>query len=279
MKIIISHDVDHLYAMEHWTHDLIIPKLWARSFIQLCRKQIGISIFFHRILYGFQKKWTHIEDVLQFDRDHRIPSTFFFGMDRGLGMSYSVTSARKMISYVISQGFDVGVHGIAFSDICKMRQEYRRFRNIVQDFSCGIRMHYVRKNEDTFERLDKIGYLFDSTEFDKKGMIMTGPYKVNNMWEFPLHIMDGYVLKVGDVKKSRKNTIRILEKVRSQGLPYCTILFHDYYYNSKCYPQEKAWYCWLVQYLERQGFEFISFKEAIKELEHSDGYKSNRVCK
>ena len=97
------------------------------------------------------------------------------------------------------------------------------------------------------------------------------------MWEFPLHIMDGYVLQVGDVEQSRKNTIDILKKVQEQGLPYCTILFHDYYYNSRCYPQEKEWYCWLVEYLEKKGFEFISFREAVKELEYNSGCKDNRV--
>ncbi len=278
MKIIISHDVDHLYATEHWVHDLIIPKLWVRSFIQLCRRQIKGSVFVQRLLYGFQKKWNYTEEVLGFDRDHNIPSTFFFGMKHGLGMSYSITSARKMISYVLSQRFDVGVHGIEFSDTHKMQEEYRRFKSIVGDFPYGIRMHYVRKDEETFRKLDEIGYVFDSTEFDKKGSNMSGPYKINNMWEFPLHIMDGYVLVTGDTEQSRKNTIRILDKVKAQGLPYCTILFHDYYYNSGCYSQEKEWYCWLVQYLKEQGFEFISFKEAIKELEHSSGYENNRVC-
>lgn len=278
MKIIISHDVDHLYALDHWMHDLIIPKLWIRSFIQLCRRQIGFSVFIHRLLYGFQKKWGYTKEVLEFDREHGIPSTFFFGMRRGLGMSYSVNAARKIINYVNARKFDIGVHGIEFSDVSGMQEEYKQFKNIAGGRPYGIRMHYVRKDESTLRKLSGTGYLFDSTEFDKKGMVMRGPYKINTMWEFPLHIMDGYVIKVGDAEQSRKNTLCILEKVKKQGLPYCTILFHDYYFNPGCYPQEREWYIWLIQYLKEQGYKFISFKDAIKELEHDSGYKNNKVC-
>ena len=277
MKIIISHDVDHLYASDHWIHDLIIPKLWIRSLLQFFRRQIRFSVLLHRLLYGFQKKWGYTEEVLEFDREHSIPSTFFFGMSRGLGMSYSLKAAERMIGYVNARKFDTGVHGIVYSDTSGIQEEYKRFKSIAGDRPYGIRMHYVRRDRNTLKRLAEAGYLFDSTEFDKNGVIMRGPYKINSMWEFPLHIMDGYVLQAGNVEQSRKNTIRILEKVKEQGIPYCTILFHDYYYNPRCYPQERDWYGWLVQYLEERGFEFISFKDAIKELEHDSGHKDDRI--
>lgn len=279
MKIIISHDVDHLYSTEHWTHDLIIPKLWIRSFIYLCRGQIDIKVFLERMICPFRKKWNRTAEVLQVDKEHGIPSTFFFGMNRGLGMSYGAKSAKKMIQYVSDQGYDIGVHGVEFSDDSKMQKEYMQLRDMIGEIPFGIRMHYVRKDEYTFEKLAKIGYLFDSTEFDKKGMDMVGPYKINNMWEIPLHVMDGYVWEIGNIEQSKKNAIKIIEKVKEQELPYCTILFHDYFYNAKCYPQEKEWYDWLIQYLKEQNYDFISFKDAVKELEHNDGYENNRMCK
>ncbi|MCM1044009.1 MAG: hypothetical protein NC417_00725 [Candidatus Gastranaerophilales bacterium] len=279
MKIIISHDVDHLYSTEHWRHDLIIPKLWVRSLIYLCRRQINFKVFLARVIFPFQKKWNRTAEVLQFDKEHYIPSTFFFGMSRGLGMSYGAKIAEEMIQYVCAQGYDVGVHGIAFSEDSKMQEEYTRFKKIVGAVPVGIRMHYVRKDESTFEKLAQIGYLFDSTEFDKTGTKMVGPYKIHDMWEIPLHVMDGYVMDIGDAEQSKENTIRIIEKVKEQELPYCTVLFHDFYYNAKCYPQEKEWYDWLIQYLQEQNYEFISFKDAVKELERRDGCENNRMCK
>jgi peptidoglycan/xylan/chitin deacetylase (PgdA/CDA1 family) len=266
VKIIISHDVDHLYSTDHWKHDLIIPKLWIRSFLHLCQRKISVKIFLRRIKYGFEKEWNHTREVLELDKKYGIPSTFFVGMSRGLGMSYSMKSAEKLIHHVKEQGFDVGVHGVAYADFEKMRKEYRRFKTIVGDYPFGIRMHYVRRDENTYHKLDKLGYIFDSTEFDKGGRLK-GPYKIDDMWEIPLHIMDGYVLEVGDSEAGKKNTVRLMKKAEKQGLPFCTILFHDYYYNAGCYPQEKQWYDWLLQYIEKQGYEYISFKDAIKELE------------
>jgi peptidoglycan/xylan/chitin deacetylase (PgdA/CDA1 family) len=267
VKIIISHDVDHLYSADHWKHDLIIPKLWVRSFLHLCQRKIDINVFLRRIKYGFEKEWNHTREVLELDKSYGIPSTFFIGMSRGLGMSYSVKSAERVIHYIKGQGFDIGVHGVEYADYEKMAQEYKRFKTIVGDYLFGMRMHYVRKDETTLRKLDDLGYVFDSTEFDKKGKKIKAPYKVNGMWEIPLHIMDGYVIEVGDSRAGKKNTIRLLKKVEEQGVPFCTILFHDYYYNASCYPQEKQWYDWLLQYIKKQGYEYISFKDAIKELE------------
>ena len=37
MKIIVSHDVDHLYGSDHYK-DLIYPKLWLRETLSLLKK-------------------------------------------------------------------------------------------------------------------------------------------------------------------------------------------------------------------------------------------------
>ena len=62
-------------------------------------------------------------------------------------------------------------------------------------------------------------------------------------------------------------------------MPYCTILYHDYQYNEKTYPAEKAWYDWLLSYLREQNYEFISYEESIKELEEYDERYRDHICK
>lgn len=39
MKVIISHDVDHLFRDDHY-RDLIYPKLWVRSSLELIKESI-----------------------------------------------------------------------------------------------------------------------------------------------------------------------------------------------------------------------------------------------
>lgn len=54
-------------------------------------------------------------------------------------------------------------------------------------------------------------------------------------------------------------------------MPYCTILYHDYQYNERTYPDEKVWYDWLLGYLQEKQYEFVSYEEAIEELEEKYG--------
>lgn len=265
MKIIISHDVDHLYWSDH-LKDLIFPKLWVRETLAVIKGNIPFKDYFHRMGRTFQYQQHNLDKVIALDKKYGVPSTFFFGMARGLGMSYSKKKATPIIKWVQEAGFDVGVHGIAYQDVGSMKKEYKDFLTITNIEKFGIRMHYVRFDEITFEKLADVGYLFDTSEFDKKNRhLVKSPYKVNNlMWEFPLTIMDGYLpYKFED---ARDKTIRIINEAVQEGQNYVTILFHDYLY-SKGYAETKKWYEWVLEYCTQNSYDFISYRDAIKELE------------
>lgn len=267
MKIIISHDVDHLYTKEHFFRDLIIPKLIMRTFLYFMQKKITWRTLIARCLSIFSKRMNRIEEVMAVDKSYSIPSTFFFGMNQGAGMSYYPEEAENMIRTVKEAGFDVGVHGIDFCNYEIMQEEYKKFAEIIHSQQFGIRMHYVRYNSSTFSKLSEIGYLFDTSEFNKIQPEAKAPYKVGEMWEFPLCIMDGYILPTEDLNGGIKRTIDAIKKAKATGVPYCTILFHDFQYDEKLYPVEKRWYDWLIQYLKKENYEFISYWDAMKELE------------
>ena len=267
MKIIISHDVDHLFTKEHFFRDLIIPKMIIRTFIYFIQRKITWKILTARWLSIFSKRMNRIKEVMEVDKEHNIPSTFFFGMNQGLGMSYYPEEARSIIKAVKEAGFDVGVHGIDFCNYETMQEEYKMFASIVHSQEFGIRTHYVRYDDNTFSQLSKIGYLFDTSEFNKEYPEAKKPYKIGKMWEFPLCIMDGYILPPEDLDGGIEKTIDALEKAKVSGSPYCTILFHDFQYDESLYPVEKKWYDWLIQYLKKEDYEFISYRGAMKELE------------
>lgn len=270
MKIIISHDVDHLYNKDHLTRDLIFPKLVIRSLMHVFQKKITFSTFLYRVRSVFERRLNRIQEVMEIDKKCGVPSVFFFGMNQGLGMSYKPEEAKKMIDDVLKNGFSVGVHGIEFQNQGGITEEYERFKGMCPKINFGIRTHYVRFDEQTFAKFAEAGYLYDSSEFNKEHLEIKAPYKVGAMWEFPLHIMDGYVVPFGDLEAGKRNTIAAIQEAESKNMPYCTILYHDYQYNEKTYPAEKAWYDWLLSYLREQNYEFISYEEAIKELEEYD---------
>lgn len=265
MKIIISHDVDHLYPSDHISRDLIFPKLWVRSFLQLLKGDISFSSFFWRLASIFDKRLNQIPEVIDFDKTMGVKSTFFFGMASILGMSYRKEKADNWIKYVLKQGFDVGVHGVEIDQEDKMKQEYLNFQKISGLEHFGIRTHYVRYNNSTFHKMNHIGYLYDTSEFDKQSIWLKKEYKVGDMWEFPLHIMDGYIMK-GGLKRAQEDTIIALIKAQKMGINYFTFLFHDSMYNIKTYPQYKVYYEWFVGYCKDQEYEFVSYLDAISEL-------------
>lgn len=264
MKIIISHDVDHLFWNEH-IHDLTYPKLWVRQTAFLLKREVSLKEWLLRVGSTFSPVRNCIAEVMQFDTIHRVPSTFFFGMSNGLGLSYNKIQALPVIKFVQKSSFAVGVHGIEFSDINIMKKEYDDFFSLIGEQPDGIRIHYVRYDQYTLEKLAGIGYKYDSTEFDKrKGFCLREPYKVKEMWEFPICIMDSYLPPSFD--RAKYQTLSLLNIAESIGLSYFTVLFHDTYYN-KAYLQKKIWYDWFIQYIEKsEKYQFISFGDAVNEL-------------
>lgn len=267
MKIIVSHDVDHLYATDHLFRDLILEKLWVRSFLHLCQRKISFKTFLYRLTVLFHNRMHRLDEVMEFDRANGVPSVFFFGMDKVLGMSYTREKAAPIIKHVMAQGFDVGVHGVDFENAEKIKEEHDGFQKISGLSAFGLRNHYVRFNDSTFEKMEQAGYLFDSTWFNKKELEIRAPYKVGNMWEFPLHIMEGYICAPGKLEQGLQDTFAAIRKAEELGMPYCTILFHEYQFDDRFDPQLKQWYEQTILFCKKQGYEFISYRDAIKELE------------
>ncbi len=265
MKIIVSHDVDHLNSFEH-IGDLIIPKLIARSLIEFSKGFISVKEIVLRIKQILSNQLNNLNDVIEFDKNNHIPSTFFWGMSNGLGLSYKKKYAQVWIDRVIKQGLEVGVHGIAFNNENEMENEYALFKKLSCVDNFGIRMHYLRTNEQTLNKLNKCGYSFDSSVFG-----LQNPYKIGTLWEFPLHIMDSYIMSKGNkwqdqnLDEAKKNSLKIIEQAKENNLKYLTILLHDNYF-SDAYILWKSWYVWIIQFLKDEGCQFINFKDAVTEL-------------
>jgi hypothetical protein len=268
MKVIVSHDVDHLTVWEH-NRDLIIPKFLARNLIETFNRTIPAGEMFRRAGALFSNRWQNIEELMVYDREKGIPSTFFFGVANGQYLSYPFSAAGEWIRKLDREGFDTGVHGIAFKDPGEIAAEYKKFSSLLPGRSFGIRMHYVRLDSETLANLSWAGYLFDSSAREP---LM--PHKIGGMWEFPLHLMDGDVLEEGKrwshkkPEEVRESTKRIIERVHAAGSPYLTVCFHDRYFCS-AFAYWKDWYEWLIGYLAGNGFGFTGFRDAIREMEPS----------
>lgn len=267
MKAIVSHDIDHLTLSEHYFRDLIVPKFFVRSHIELASGKISFREFMNRVGDIFRNKWQYLEELHRFNRSQQVPATYFIGVCRGEGLSYSREQSAWWIRKLLELGCEVGPHSIAFENLEDISKEHDLFKEISGQQVFGTRMHYIRTNEHTYANMAKAGYAFDSSEMDYKA-----PYRIGTMWEFPFQIMDSYIIEKPKQWQSRnfsqscEATKRIIDKSVDLGLPYLGIDFHDRYFSDS-HKTWKDWYMWLIEYLASHKIEFVSFKTAIKELE------------
>ena len=111
------------------------------------------------------------------------------------------------------------------------------------------------------------GYSFDSTT-----QKLDNPFRFGSMWEFPLHIMDVNLFNRGQrwqkqsLGQVKDQTLRILEKADKKGIRYFTLLFHDHYF-SRSFKAWKDWYIWAIEYFKKNGYEFVTYRDAVSELE------------
>lgn len=269
MKAIISHDIDHLTVWEH-TKDLILPKFVVRANIELALGKISFREYFLRMKEISGNKWQQIEEVISFNESHNIPSSFFIGVNNGLGLSYPAEKAADWIKNLSERNIEIGVHGIDFDSLEKVKKEFDRFNESSVDSTFGIRMHYLRQNQYTLEYLAKCGYQYDSSEFSFKD-----PYKIGNMWEFPFQIMDGWMIdkdkrwQSQTLQQAKDNTMLLLDKAHQANLQYLGVIFHDRYFSDS-FKTWKNWYIWLVEYLEANNIEFVNYRKAISLLENAN---------
>ena len=228
MKAIISHDIDHITVSEHLFRDTIIPKYLARMHIELMKGKISLREYTLRWSDLFKNKWQNIDELITFNNIYNIPSSFFIGVNKGLGLSYDNPTALVWIEQMKNRHCEIGLHGIAFDDLVAIKKEHDLFASMTGTDSFGIRMHYVRNNESTFEMLNQSGYRYDSTVHEFRD-----PYRIGSMWEFPFQIMDGWVIENYkswqslNLSQAKENTIRLIDKALQSNLNYLGIDFHD----------------------------------------------------
>lgn len=265
MKAIISHDVDHITAFEH--KNLVIPKHLVRNVIETMTGYVSPSEFISRLRDLLRNRWHNLESLMEFNKKNHIPSTFFLGVKNGVGLDYLLEDAEIWIRKVTQEGFDVGVHGIAFDEYVAIKNEYDIFNKISGLSDFGIRMHYLRSSNYTLNFLNTSGYSFDSSLYR-----MENPFNVGELWEFPLHIMDGYLFYKNSrwqnqhLLQAQNSTKEIIERAFDKGITYFTILFHDRFFSDS-FKTWKEWYIWITEYLKSNNIDFISYKDAIIEME------------
>ncbi|MBK7669295.1 MAG: hypothetical protein IPJ32_19310 [Sphingobacteriaceae bacterium] len=279
MKAIISHDIDHITVTEHLLSDLIVPKFLIRSHLELVLCKISFTEYISRWTDFLKNKWQNIDELITYNNVKQVPSSFFIGVKKGIGLSYSNELAVVWMEQMINRGCEFNLHGINFNSINVIKEEKELFYKLCKQEATGIRMHYVRSDQETLLSLSKAGYKFDTTVH-----AFENPYKVGDMWEFPFQIMDGWVIENGkkwqssNLNKAKELTKKQIDKAHKHNLMYLGIDFHDRYF-SRSFNTWLEWYMWVVDYLIQNKIEFVNYATAIKELEQVNLHQESKAIK
>ncbi|MCX6842130.1 MAG: hypothetical protein NTX53_07620 [candidate division WOR-3 bacterium] len=275
MKVIISHDVDHLSAREH-TRDLIVPKFVVRYGIEWFLGYTGwreVKLAVQSLRTG---SWQHIDELMDFDEAHGVPSTFFVAVANGRKLCYPLADAREWIARIKARGFDVGVHGIEYESAEEARRELALFREATGQDIAGVRMHNIGYSRSSVlltrsevMMLRDVGYSYSTTTFAE-----TGPWPHGAFWEFPIHLMDGHIFQVGRPWKTRtlnqakEETTRRLTTAADRGVSHFSLLFHDGHFCDY-HRDYRDWYVWVVDYLKGMGYPLCGYRDALRELNNN----------
>jgi peptidoglycan/xylan/chitin deacetylase (PgdA/CDA1 family) len=267
LKIIISHDIDHIRVSEHFFRDTIVPKFIVRSHLEWLNRKISLQELLLRFKEVLFNRWEHVRELNAFNKQYQIPATFFIATAKGTGLNYSNMDAKLIGQFILEEKVDLGIHGIAHDTFEKINNEHSKFCELFGSRPKGNRMHYLKNSPQTFDHFRSAGIQYDSTLFE-----FINPYWMQGFWEFPIQLMDGWVIECrsswqkNDIKKALDDSKRAVDKALKANLNYFTIDFHDRYF-SPAFQTWMDWYTELIHYLHSNKFQFTTFENAIQSLE------------
>lgn len=267
MRAILSHDVDNLTRLEH-KEDKIILKMVIRGFLEFGLFKINFSTLRERLKLIKDNNLNNIEELTDFDKQYNTKATYFFATANDSTLAYCAEDTVNLVNIVKSKGLNVGVHGIEYNSLNNMKREFEKFKKLHNVDKFGIRMHYLRRNENTLGNMKEVGYLFDTTEYSDKEIKQ--PYITEEgIVEFPTHIMDGYLFQDKGIQKynldqAKKITKDIIDNLLDKDVIFI-INFHQEYFSDG-WKDWKEWYIWFVKYCKENGVTFVDYQEVVDEL-------------
>ena len=177
----------------------------------------------------------NIPDYMEIEEKFGVRSTFFF---RTLYENGDVSDYEDDIKQLQKSNWEIGLHADPSSvdNIEKIQREKQKLESITGKPIVGNRVHFLKYDEEMFFRLQKLGFLYDSSvryskdRIDEKEMGFT---KINGVFEFPVTLMDAYLFTHMKIKE--EEIIPIFQKTldlsrsryNSRNQNVFSIIWHD----------------------------------------------------
>ena len=153
-----------------------------------------------------------------------VKSTFFF---RTMYENGDFRDYQDDILNLMKGNWEIGLHldPSSINDINKISKEKLNLEELTKSKLKGNRVHYLGFDKDLPNKLQKLGFVYDSSTRKSKDQIdenEMGFTKINGIIEFPITLMDAYLFT--HMKITEEKIIPIFE----QTLDYSRNLIQDF---------------------------------------------------
>lgn len=258
----LTHDVDFIRIRDHLFDHTMAGFLYRAiicSLKNVVKNKTGLSYAIQNLKAILSLPFVSLGLVkdfwFQFDRYQEIEkdvcSTYFISpyknrqgdnIDNPVpsrrAMRYDIDDIKETALKLIDNGDEIGVHGIdAWHSSEKGLKERQRIAEITKKPDTGMRMHWLCRDDNTAQKLDKAGYFYDSTcGYNETPGYRAGttqaflPKGSRKMLELPMHIQDTALFYPSYLDLSEAQALSLCKQFTGNALRYggvLTVLWHQ----------------------------------------------------
>jgi len=179
-----------------------------------------------------EELYRNIPEYMEIEEKYDIRSTFFF---RTIYENGDVIDYEDDIKQLQKSNWEIGLHTDpqSINSIEMIKHEKEKLESITKDKINGNRVHFLNYNSELLDKLERLGFLYDSSLRYSKDRIdekEIGYSKINHLIEFPITIMDAYLFTYMRIKEEGiipefKKTLELSRTISENNV--ITILWHD----------------------------------------------------
>ena len=179
-----------------------------------------------------EELYHNIPEYMELEEKFGIRSTFFF---RTIYENGDIIDYEDDIKQLQKSNWEIGLHTdpTSVNELGKIREEKEKLESITKKTILGNRVHFLNYNSDLLNKLEKLGFSYDSSlrhskdSIDEKEM---GYSRTNGIIEFPVTLMDAYLFTYMKIKEDKiisefEKTLEFSRSLQDGGV--ITVIWHD----------------------------------------------------
>lgn len=173
----------------------------------------------------------NIPDYMAIEDKYGVKSTFFF---RTIYEGGSLNDYEDDIHSLINGGWEIGLHSDpkSVNNLEKLGNEKKQLELITKYPITANRVHYLSNDSRLAFKLQSLGFVYDSSVKKFKDRITKddlGFYKVGNLIQFPISLMDAYLFTYMKIKESQLVALfeKTLDQCKKMKKDIVTVIWHE----------------------------------------------------